>query len=236
MRILLTRLMPAMVIAMALVVTNGFGADAAAPTPTLAKVTMRNGQVYFGEIKPQRTPTYVVVADLLTGKEQKLIRALVDRVDQPVPDDDVASACGIDVLTAWKAQAISRDSMFSTNVGKIARIDGQTIFITGNQAAVDDKLQVYQTTQITDPDTKKVIGSDTKILAELRVTEVGSGFIKAEPDGVRAKLALSSSRARQSKIKGRQPISAKKPTSPQRAWCSNPAVTISRSITAPTAT
>jgi hypothetical protein len=175
---------------LASLVTNGFGADNAAPLPTLVKVTMRDGQVYIGELKPQRSRTYVVVTDLVTGKEQKLIKALVDRVDQPVSDDEVAAACGIDVLTAWKARAIGRNCMSSSDVGKIARIDDGTIFITGNQAAVDDKLQVYQTTQITDPDTKKVIGIDTKILAELRVTDVSSGFIKAEPDGGRPRLQV----------------------------------------------
>ena len=83
-------------------------------------------------------------------------------------------------LAAWKTRQIPQATMASTDVGKIARIENGKVFVTGNQAAVDDKLQVYRTTKITDPDSKKVLGSDTTVVAELKVTDVSAGFIKAE--------------------------------------------------------
>ncbi|HEX4125114.1 MAG TPA: Ig domain-containing protein, partial [Tepidisphaeraceae bacterium] len=168
-----------LVLVLSLLIGEGFAADTAPPTPTLVKVTMRDGRVVWGELISQHG-RQVTLRDLATGNEQRIGKGSIASIDQSVTDNQVAQGCGVEALAAWKTRIISQATLTSTDVGKIARIEDGAIFVTGNQAAVDDKLQVYRETQITDPDTKKLLGTDRKILADLKVTDVSAGFIKAE--------------------------------------------------------
>ena len=104
MRSLLSRVILALVLGM--LVTNGLGAENGTPRSTLVKITVRNGQVIWGELESQHRRR-VTVVDLTTGKELELNNGDISAIAQSVTDDQVAKGCGVDALAAMPGETVS---------------------------------------------------------------------------------------------------------------------------------
>ena len=119
--------------------------------------------------------------DLKTGELQTFAKADLKTIRRNVAERTAIESVGLPNYMAWRIKKVLPNAAAE---GKIAQIDGPTVFVSlGKNAGLENgqELLVYRgDTDIKDPDTGKIIGRQRRKIARLEAIDVEAQVTKAK--------------------------------------------------------
>jgi TolB-like protein len=157
------------------------GLLAAAEKPAaLVSVVTRDLQSHFGALGKE-TETHIEIVSIKSGVGQNFAKTELKAINKDVSESTVINTVGLATYMAWRVRnALPVDSAS----GKIAQIDGAVVYVSmGKSLGVDvgQELAVYRgKTDIKDPDTGELLGTQRRRVAKLEAIEVSDKLTKAK--------------------------------------------------------
>jgi TolB-like protein len=141
-------------------------------SPGLVRLITPSKTVIVGEVG-RRNDTHIEVFDLKTGQPSTFKIEDLLSFKEPVADSSAIATVGLPNFLAWK---IKQNLPHGSGIGKIARIDGATIYVTlGSDHRIEAArgLRVFRGEEpIKDPASGKVLGKQHRQIAQLEIVEV----------------------------------------------------------------
>ncbi len=151
--------------------------------PVLVKIISTEKKVIVGQWLRETDDNYEIL-DLSTGKQIAFPKTRVDNIRKPISELEASNTVGLPNIVAWHiVKLVPRINP----TGKIARLDGGIVYVTlGEKTGITKgyELRVVRgQSEVKDPVTGAVLGTERRIVAKLIVVEVFDKYAKARVKG-----------------------------------------------------
>jgi TolB-like protein len=174
---------------LAVVVTSQFdlgrttAADDAQDPPVLAKAITSDKQVIVGQVLGE-TDDSIVLLDFKSDRRVVILKSAISTLRKPISESEASNSVGLPNFLAWQvARLVPR----GTPAGRIAKLDLGIVYVslgTNTGIRAGHELRVYrEKSDVKDPVTGKVLGTERRLVAKLLATEVLDNYAKAKVQG-----------------------------------------------------